>query len=85
LRNGKLALETVKTLTEPSGKQRVRIILRDDGMFVLKPERWSEEYWEGKLIWKGWAPIGRSPSFFASLEIAEREALAEYKWLVAQP
>jgi hypothetical protein len=76
-----MLMRTVKTLKDRDGKRRVRILQRDEGVFVITVERWWEEIWEGRLIWQGWGPLHRNVSFFATVEIAEREARREYSWI----
>jgi hypothetical protein len=78
-------LRTVETLEGEGGRKRVRIVERDDGAFVLVPEYWSEEHWEGKLIWSGWLPLSHNASFYQTAEIAEREARTGFHWLIPGP
>jgi hypothetical protein len=74
-------LETVKTLTDPTGKRRVRIERRADGLFTATVERWYEETWEGKIAYEGWIPSPSRASFYQTAEMAEREVRAANDWL----
>jgi len=47
-------MRTVRTLLDPTGKRRVRIVERDDGTFVATPEHWYETHWEDS--W--WRAVG---------------------------
>jgi hypothetical protein len=58
---------------------------RADGAFVLIPEYWSDEYWEGKLVWSGWLPLSHNASFYQTAEIAEHEARTSFHWLRPGP
>ena len=83
---GEARVRTVRTLLDPTGKRRVRIVERDDGAFVATPEYWYETHWEGQLVASGWGRLPARNAYYASVEIADREARLEYDWAsVPQP
>ena len=73
--------EPSKILHSADEKRRVLIIRRPDGQFGLVEQHWYENFYEGKLVAKGWANLDRPASIFETLAIAEREARASFPWL----
>ena len=74
-------MEVVKTITDASGKRRVRIVRRDDGLFVALVDHWYSDTWEGKVISEGWNPMPTRASYYQTADMAEREARIENWWL----
>ena len=75
-------MRTVKTFSHADGKERVSIVERNDGIFVIDAYRWWEEVMDdGTLLWRGWNPIGGCVSLFASAELAEQEARVRFPWI----
>ena len=72
--------KTERVLTSIDGMQRVRIVQRD-GLFALVVEGHYENLFEGRVIAMGWRIQAGSASYFADVDIAEREARASYPWL----
>ncbi len=73
--------DTVKVLQGSDPSKRVLIVKRSDGAYAIRLERWYRSEWDGTIIAEGWKSLGTQPSFFASSDIAEREALSAYPWL----
>jgi hypothetical protein len=76
-------LERADDLEVAGRRRRVKIVRREGGSYGLMEEYWARSEWEGKLIEERWVALGKPSSFYATLEIAEREALAEVPWLNA--
>jgi hypothetical protein len=72
---------TVRVLKGGDSARREVIFRRADGVFAIRVERWGRNEWLGSVIAEGWAVADTPPGFFASAEIAEREALATFSWL----
>jgi hypothetical protein len=75
-------MKVKKTLNSTDGRRRILLFQRTDGYFGLEEQYWYEDYDEGKLIAEGWASPHAPSSIFETLAIAEREAKAQYHWLV---
>ena len=76
-----MSTKVAKILDSADGKRRVLLTERPDGKFGCVEQYWYRNTYEGKVIAEGWASLGSPPSFFETLEIAEREAKANYTWL----
>jgi hypothetical protein len=74
--------ETVKELLGPGPLKRVLIIKRADGCYAIRPERWYQSVFEGTVAAEGWKPLDMQSGLFASSQLAERDALATFPWLV---
>jgi hypothetical protein len=62
-------------------RRRVLIVKRRDGAFGLAVEKWRQNVFGGRVIAEGWAPFPSTSSVFETVEIAEREARAQFPWL----
>jgi hypothetical protein len=58
------------------------VIQRSDGNLGLIEQYWYRSVYDGKPIAEGWQPLSCPSSIFATADIAEREAKANYAWLV---
>ena len=70
-----------KILESADQTQRVLIVARDDGAFALVVQK---RYWnahEGQVVAEGWASLPASGSIYETIEIAEREARTQFRWL----
>jgi hypothetical protein len=61
--------------TDPSGKERVYLIARTDGLYMYAGMQFSDKEFE-----KCWIPQGAGGSFFDSEETAVREIQAAWPW-----
>ena len=66
--------KAVKVLPGPGPWVRVLIVQRPDGNYAIRPERWLEEVYEGRVIFSGWIPADDRFGIFASADLAEKEA-----------
>ena len=76
-------MKVVTTLAGIDNSRRILIVERDDGTFMLVEQKWYRNVYERRLIAEGWRSFGPGPSFFETVEIAEREAHAQFPWLHA--
>ena len=72
----------MKILPTLDPKWRVLIVQRPDGIFSIAQQYWYHDEYEGRLIAEGWSAI-RPFGFYATAEIAEREARANKSLKVA--
>jgi len=79
------AEETVKVLEANDGLKRVRIVRRSDAVYVIRPEAWYQNVFEGEIIAEGWKPIYEEFGLFGSADLAEHEALVSFEWLAHSP
>ncbi|MGO6984310.1 hypothetical protein [Rhizobium leguminosarum] len=79
------AEETVKVLEAYDGLRRVWIVERSDAVYVLRPEEWYQDVFEGEIVAEGWKPIYRDFGLFGSADLAESEAMASFDWLAHSP
>ncbi|MBA8835195.1 hypothetical protein [Rhizobium leguminosarum] len=79
------AEETVKVLEANDGLKRVWIVQRSDAVYVLRPEEWYQDVFEGEIVAEGWKPIYGNFGLFGSADLAESEAMASFEWLVHSP
>ncbi|MGO7072180.1 hypothetical protein ACCT03_00070 [Rhizobium johnstonii] len=79
------AEETVKVLEANDRLKRVWIVQRSDGVYVLRPEEWYQDVFEGEIVAEGWKPIYSNFGLFGSADLAESEAMASFEWLVHSP
>lgn len=79
------AEETVKVLEANDGLRRVQIVQRSDAVYVLRPEEWYRDVFEGEIVAEGWKPIYCNFGLFGSADLAESEAIASFEWLVHSP
>ena len=70
-----------RILESADRKRRVLIVKRDDGTFILDVQKWYRNVYEGRPIAEGWASLPTHKSIYESIEIAEREARAQFRWL----
>jgi hypothetical protein len=79
--------QTVKVLQGGDALRRVRIVERSDGVYVLRPEEWYQNEFEGEIVVvaEGWKPIYRDFGLFGSADLAESEAIASFDWLLDSP
>ncbi|TAT96537.1 hypothetical protein ELI55_26890 (plasmid) [Rhizobium ruizarguesonis] len=76
------AEETVRVLEANDGLKRVWIVQRSDGVYVLRPEEWYQDVFEGEIVAEGWKPIYGNFGLFGSADLAESEAIASFEWLL---
>ncbi|TAV50209.1 hypothetical protein ELI30_18765 [Rhizobium leguminosarum] len=76
------AEETVKVLEANDRLKRVWIVQRSDGVYVLRPEEWYQDVFEGEIVTEGWKPIYGNFGLFGSADLAESEAIASFEWLL---
>ncbi|MGK9167618.1 hypothetical protein KXR53_15040 [Inquilinus limosus] len=67
-------------LLSTAGDRRV-LVVRRNGLYVLRAERRYSEFYEGRLIAEGWAEIPSSASYFNDPKAAAREAFFRFPWL----
>ena len=72
----------VKLLHGFDSLRRVWIVQRGDGVYVLKPEEWYQNMIDGELVAEGWKPIYGEYGLFGGADLAEREALVKFVWLM---
>jgi hypothetical protein len=73
--------EVAKILESRDQGRRVLIVARRDGAFGLVVQKWLRNVYQGRLIFEGWVALPAHTSIFESVEIAEREAREEFRWL----
>ena len=73
----------VKILQDADQKRRVLIVERDDGTYTLIVQRRHQNVYEGQLIADRWASLPASASIYQTVEIAEREATEQFRWLTS--
>jgi hypothetical protein len=74
--------DIVKVLPSTDPNTRVVIVKRPDGYFAIRPEQWRARVHDANLgIAARWMPLNRVSGIFASVELAEKEALVEYPWI----
>ena len=71
----------VKVLQGQDATRRVAIVRRPDGYYALRPERWYQTIWEGKIVTEGWAPTDARSGIFETADLAEKEAVFDFPWL----
>jgi hypothetical protein len=64
--------ETIKDISDVSGKRRVRIVRRADGRFTYRRQEKSDD---------GWSPPTIDAGVYDSVETAEMEARQRVAWL----
>jgi hypothetical protein len=69
----------VKTLNAKDHSKRVLIIHRPDGYYSIRPESWDTLEYED-VSRSLWLPIDLHSGIYATIEIVEKEACAEYPW-----
>ncbi|MEI3851320.1 MULTISPECIES: hypothetical protein [Ensifer] len=74
--------KAVKLLQGGDSLRRVWIVQRYDGVYVIKPEEWYQNVIEGELVAEGWKPIYGEFGLFGDADLAEREALVRFTWLM---
>jgi hypothetical protein len=70
-----------KVLESADGTHRVLIVARHDDGFALVVEKWRRNVYESRVVAEGWASLPASNSIYETIEIAEREARAQFRWL----
>jgi hypothetical protein len=70
-----------KILESADQTHRVLIVARHDGTFALVVQKWYQNVHKGRVVAKGWASLPASNSIYETIEIAEREARAQFRWL----
>jgi hypothetical protein len=70
-----------KILESADHTRRVLIVTRNDATFALVVQKWHRNVHEGLVVAEGWAPLPSSNSLYETIEIAEREARAQFRWL----
>jgi hypothetical protein len=70
-----------KNLESPDRTHRVLIVARYDGAFALVVQKWYRNVYKGRVVAEGWASLPASNSIYETIEIAEREARAQFRWL----
>ena len=70
-----------KILESADQRQRVLIVARRDGGFALVAQKWRRNVYEGRVVAEGWVSLPASISIYETIEIAEREARAQFRWL----
>jgi len=73
----------VKILQGADQKRRVLIVERDDGTYTLISQRHHQNVYEGQLIADRWASMPAKASIYQTVEIAEREATEQFRWLTS--
>lgn len=73
--------DAVKILVGKDETVRVLIVKRDDGFYAVRPEKFKENIYEGKVIARNWVCLNNRSGIFATAEIAETEARAAYPWI----
>jgi hypothetical protein len=73
--------EAAKILESRDQRRRVLIVARRDGTFGLVVQKWPRNVYQGRLVFEGWVSLPAHTSIFESVEIAEREAREEFRWL----
>jgi len=73
----------VKILQGADQKRRVLIVERDDGAYTLIVQRYYKNVYEGQLIADGWISVPAWISIYQTVEIAEREATEQFRWLTS--
>ena len=76
-----LSPRVVKILQGADQKRRVLIVERDDGAYTLIVQRYYKNVYEGQLIADGWISVPAWISIYQTVEIAEREATEQFRWL----
>jgi hypothetical protein len=76
-------MKIAATFLSADGEQRILIVERDDGTFMLVEQLWYRNIYEDRLIAEGWQSMPSSASFFETAEIAEFEARARFPWLAS--
>ena len=69
----------VKILRSTDPDRRVVIVRRSDGLFAIRPENWRT--FVVKTAPPRWVPATWASGIFATIELAEKEARFDYKWL----
>ncbi|MQB09280.1 hypothetical protein FCH38_00950 [Agrobacterium tumefaciens] len=77
--------QIVKVLQGGDALRRVRIVERSYGVYVLRPEEWYQNVFEGEIVAEGWKPIHGDFGLFGSADLAESEAIASFDWLLDSP
>ncbi|TBX74404.1 hypothetical protein E0I74_26515 [Rhizobium laguerreae] len=77
--------QAVKVLQDGDGLRRVWIVERSDAVYVLRPEEWYRDVFEGEIVAEGWKPIYGNFGLFGSADLAESEAMASFDWLLNSP
>ncbi|TBZ80513.1 hypothetical protein E0H53_29220 [Rhizobium leguminosarum bv. viciae] len=77
--------KAVKVLQDGDGLRRVWIVERSDAVYVLRPEEWYRDVFEGEIVAEGWKPIYGNFGLFGSADLAESEAMASFDWLLSSP
>ena len=70
-----------KILESADETRRVLIVARHDGAFALVVQKRRQSVSDGRLVAQGWASLPASASIYETVEIAEREARAQFRWL----
>lgn len=74
--------EAIEILMSDDPAKRVVIARRPDGYYAIRPERWEEEAnWHEGSFTGGWLPIGWESGVFESIDLAKKQAFADYRWL----
>jgi len=70
-----------KILESANQTHRVLIVARHNGAFALVVQKWYRNVHKGRVVAQGWASLPASNSIYETIEIAEREARAQFRWL----
>jgi hypothetical protein len=76
----------LKILTDGSGKRRVLIVERNDGLFgyeeELQIQAYDDEFAKRLNDYStAWIPVTRGKSLFETFEAAERDARLSFSWI----
>ena len=75
------SIQVAKVLEGADRKRRVLIIERRDGAFELVAQKWRQTLYQGQSVAEGWASLPAHKSIYETVEIAEREARKQFRWL----
>jgi hypothetical protein len=70
-----------KILESADQTHRVLIVARHDGTFAFVVQKWYRNVYEGRVVAEGWTSLPASNSIYETIETAEREARAQFRWL----
>ena len=74
----------IKLLETQDAKRRVAIVLAN-GLYTVEYQYRYRNMSDGQVIAEGWASLPGTPSYYADVQTAEREAHAQYPWLAWGP
>ena len=72
---------TVAKILESRDRKRRVLIIARDSVFGLGVQKLYQNVSEGPVLAQGWASLPTHKSIYESIEIAEREARAQFEWL----